>query len=210
MKPNVPKSGFFSRIIIAAALSLMAACSPQSAEPESTAEQGGQPTNQVNGAIDAPVADTTAETSERQANSKPVETVDSADLRPAEALSELALTDGDWFMNSGEAMFGPPESEAVFTIGCEPQAGEVVMTRSIDVTSARVRLGLFTDSQMASGYWRDAGDVMPIAIARLTTDEPGLEDIVYSERFAIAAEGHPLLVLPVNEAVRGVIDECVA
>lgn len=200
MKPNVPKTGFFSRIIIAAALSLMAACSPESAEP-------AEPTRTDNAPVDPAAGETDMGEATEEAR---VDPVDASDLRPAEALAELALTDGDWFMNSGEAMFGPPESEAVFTMGCDLPAGEIVMTRSIDVTAnGRVRLGVYTDQAQASGYWRDAGDVMPIAIARLASSEPGLEDIAYSERFAVAAEGHPRLVLPVNEAVRAVIDECV-
>lgn len=208
MKPNVPKSGFFSRIIIAAALSLMAACSPEGAEPETTSERSADPTGAGTAPVD-PAASGEIEANEAAEGAR-VERVDASDLRPAEALSELDLTDGDWFMNGGEAMFGPPESEAIFTMGCDPQASEIVMTRSIDVTTdERVRLGVFTKEAQASGYWRDAGDVMPIAMARLAPTEPGLEDMVYSERFAVAAEGHPILVLPVNEAIRAVIDECV-
>ncbi|RIJ23552.1 hypothetical protein D1224_04620 [Henriciella barbarensis] len=200
MKPNVPKSGFFSRIIIAAALSLMAACSPERAEP-------AEPTRTDTSPVDSAAGETDTGEATEEAR---VELVDASDLRPAEALSELDLTDGDWFMNGGEAMFGPPESEAIFTMGCDPQASEIFMTRSIDVTAdGRVRLGVFTKEAQASGYWRDADDVMPIAMARLASSEPGLEEIAYSERFAVAAEGRPLLVLPVNEAVRAVIDECV-
>ena len=108
-------------------------------------------------------------------------------------------------------MFGPPESEAIFTIGCDTQAGEIIMTRSIDLTGNRqARLGVFTDEGAAGGYWRDAGDVMPIAIARLPMDASVFGDIVSSERFAVAAEGSALLVMPVNEGVRAVIDECTA
>ncbi len=126
-------------------------------------------------------------------------------------LASEDLIDGEWFMNGGEAMFGPPESEAIFTIGCDPQAGEIFMTRSIDLTGNRqARLGVFTDEDEARGYWRDAGDVMPIAIARLPSDASIFGDIVSSERFAVAAEGHALLVMPVSEGVRAVIDECAA
>ncbi|QYI99475.1 hypothetical protein KUV46_08905 [Thalassovita mediterranea] len=212
MKPNVPKSGFFSRIIIAAALSLMAACSPESAEPETTPEAAPGTSDPV-----APVE----ESNESEADNAQQQTTDGArpenysaaeaDLAPDGELASLELTDGEWFMNGGEAMFGPPESEAIFTIGCDPQAGEIIMTRSIDLTGNRqARLGVFTDEGAAGGYWRDAGDVMPIAIARLPMDASIFGDIVSSERFAVAAEGSALLVMPVNEGVRAVIDECAA
>lgn len=213
MKPSVPKSGFFSRIIIAAALSLMAACSPESADPESAPDAAPDASDSASAPVEGTQTAETDTSQQQTTDGARPEDYDAkqADLRPGGELASEDFIDGEWFMNGGEAMFGPPESEAIFTIGCDPQAGEIFMTRSIDLTGNRqARLGVFTDEDEASGYWRDAGDVMPIAIARLPSDASIFGDIVSSERFAVAAEGHALLVMPVSEGVRAVIDECAA
>ncbi len=124
-------------------------------------------------------------------------------------LDTLALSEGEWFMKGNKALFGPPESEALFTLACEPGSGEVSMTRSIALEQGEtVQLGLHTDTANAAGTWRDAGDVMPIAVASLPASDPVFSSISDAERFAVTADGAPMMVLPVTDGLRATLEAC--
>lgn len=132
-----------------------------------------------------------------------------ASLAPEAALATLAPSEGEWFMKEDMALFGPPESEAMFTLACEPGSGEIAMTRSLPLEPGEtVRLGLYTDDASATGTWQEAGDVMPIAEASLDAGSDVFASMLEAGQFAVAAEGHAMLVMPVTDGVRDTIRAC--
>ncbi|WP_156807886.1 hypothetical protein [Henriciella marina] len=206
MKRTLPKAGVFSRLVIAACLSLMAACSPERAEPEPPLETDDTPGAETTDAPSDELAGDSAAAADEVDETTPTPPAAMGLDRP---LEELTLTEGQWFMKEGEALFGPPESEATFTIGCDRGSGEFIMTRSFDIGARdEVQLGLHAGGASAIDTWRDAGDVMPIGMARMDAGNDIFADMEVSDRFAVAAEGERLLVLPVTDGVRGLIASC--
>lgn len=212
MNPIVPKAGVFSRLVIAACLSLMAACSPERAEPEAPPETDAdlEGANEMRAeTMGAPAESMASDDAPATAETSAATSTPAAAMGPDGPLSEMALTEGEWFMKAGEALFGPPESEATFSIGCDSAAGEFMMTRAFDIGARdEVRFGLYADGASAIGTWRDAGDIMPLGMARMDATNDIFAGIAAAERFAVAAEGQRLLVMPVTDGVRDLIAGC--
>jgi hypothetical protein len=190
-------------------LALLAACGNKAAEPdrESSATVEDKITVENTQKVDdQPFSrlDQRAEAPERLTNHEEPPTTMAAD----DDLLEMPLSDGQWFIKENQALFGPPVSEAFFTLSCEP-GGEILITRSIALEDDEQRLlRLHTDEASADGMWRDASDVTPLAEARFRTSDDIFEKIVNTSRFAVEAEGERLLVLPVTERVRDTIYNC--
>lgn len=118
------------------------------------------------------------------------------------------LTQGEWFVKPDRVMFGPPESEAVFTLACDG-SGNIMMTRAITLQQGEgAAMQLIAGSAMASGTWHDAADVMPIAEVSVSASDPVFTAMETADRFAVSAEGHSLLVMPVSGGVKEMIQRC--
>ena len=84
-----------------------------------------------------------------------------------------------------------------------------MMTRAFDIGARdEVRFGLYADGASAIGTWRDAGDIMPLGMARMDAANDIFADIEAADRFAVGAEGQRLLVMPVTAGVRDLIAGC--
>ena len=208
MKPSVPKSGFLSKIFIAVSLAVMSACSQEAAPaPEDEVEVSDEA---VETRADPHAATSGAEKEGAESARLQGAASDAATMGPDGKLGDMALTEGEWFLKDGEALFGPPESEATFSIGCDTASGEVMMTRSIHLEPGQetLPLGLYTETESAEGDWRDAGDVMPLGMATLPASSDIFDAIREADRFAVGAAGEPLLVLPVTEGLRQILAAC--
>lgn len=217
MKPSVPKSGFLSKIFIGVSLAVMSACSQEAAAPAPAAEDEVEVSDEAVETRADPHAATSGAEKEGAESAPGAETArlkgassDAAAMGPDGKLGDMALTEGEWFMKDGEALFGPPESEATFSIGCDTASGEVMMTRSIHLEPGQetLPLGLYTDTETAAGDWRDAGDVMPLGMATLPASSGIFDAIREADRFAVGAAGEHLLVLPVTEGLRQILAAC--
>lgn len=195
--------------VMALASASLAACG-ESAAPR--ADTSAQVAAQPDAPEDQPLLEETGlarDTAQNTTPAPPGYAASAGTMAPDADLDTLALSDGEWFMKENKALFGPPESEALFTLACEPGSGEISMTRSIALEHGEsVRLGLHTDTTNAAGDWRDAGDVMPIAVASLPASDPVFSSISDAERFAVTADGSPMLVLPVTNGVRATLEAC--
>ena len=208
MKPSVPKSGFLSKIFIAVSLAVMSACSQEAAPaPEDEVEVSDEA---VETRADPHAATSGAEKEGAESARLQGAASDAATMGPDGKLGDMALTEGEWFLKDGEALFGPPESEATFSIGCDTASGEVMMTRSIHLEPGQetLPLGLYTETESAEGDWRDAGDVMPLGMATLPASSDIFDAIREADRFAVGAAGEHLLVLPVTEGLRQILAAC--
>lgn len=168
--------------------------------PAEEADRAGAPDGETR-AEDAVLASNNAESAAAmQARSAAAST----DVDPNSA----ELTPGEWFVKPDRVMFGPPESEAVFTLACDG-SGNIMMTRAISLQQGEgAEMQLIAGSAKATGTWQDAADVMPIAVASLPASDPVFAAISEADRFAVAADGHPMLVLPVTDGVRGRLEAC--
>jgi len=122
---------------------------------------------------------------------------------------DLPLTPGDWVYGrdgaATQALFGPPASEALFILRCDPAERRVVLTRE----GASDRLEIRTSSASRTLPATARTDPLAYASASLPASDPLLDAIVFSRgRFSVEAAGGGMLILPAWPEPARVIEDC--
>lgn len=129
---------------------------------------------------------------------------------PAPDWRDLPLTGGDWYYSSqggtSQALFGPPNSEALFIVRCEPSR-QVTLSKAGRPTSPALTIRTTTDARTFPATVR----VEPLSYASttLSANDRFLDAIVFSRgRFVVEMPGTPRLVLPTWPAPARVVEDC--
>ncbi len=191
-------------LLIASASALLAACSPS--EPDVPLAPSDPAAEDSSSPASPQTADTSPETGIQSGN----EVMDAADesLNVEAALAGPAA-EGEWIEQPNWTGFGPPASEAVFTIRCG-EYGMVTLTRMVDVDPARPVSGVIaTAEQSENGYWKgEDGATMPAAHFESYASSPLFEALASADKFAVLIEGQPDLVLPGSDLISARLESC--
>lgn len=192
-------------LLIVSAAALLTACGPGEPTPEEIAMA-----NQSGSEAADPMPD---ETSPAPEATSPSETYPEPDESSTGLNIEAALAkpaaDGKWFEQPNWTGFGPPASEAVFTIRCGDY-GMVNLTRMVDVDpNAPVPGAIAAGDQVEEGYWTGEDDAeIPAAHFETFSDTPIFEQMASADKFAVLVEGQPDLVLPGSAAIKARTEGC--
>ena len=135
----------------------------------------------------------------------------SAPPPPAADWRDIPLTSGDWVYNAqggnSQALFGPANSEALFSVRCDRARRQVILSRagqtSGDAMSIRTTFGA-RSLPVTVGT-----EPLPYAAATLSANDSFLDSMVFSRgRFTVAVPGTTMLVIPAWPAPARVIEDC--
>lgn len=107
------------------------------------------------------------------------------------------------------ALYGPADTEALFSIRCDPGAEQLVLTRSMRVMDEAVIdmvIDVGGESRAVTAIARQ--DPLPQVIGRLNATDALAADLLRAKAgFAVVVNG-VRLDLPASPAVREVVDRC--
>ncbi len=137
-----------------------------------------------------------------------------AQTSPAPELENAPLAMGSWFFRErdGEAaaLFGPPASEAVFTIRCDAQAGQVHFLRSGRLEDDAATMRLVADDGSVTLDARRSGTQLPQVESVLTAGAPFVRTLAReTARLGVAIGEESLLVMPGDAAIGRALGGCV-
>lgn len=129
-----------------------------------------------------------------------------------ESWIDVPQTPGDWFYQptatGGTARFGPPQSEARFSMTCDRNTRTVSLIRAgSSPVAVQMRIRAETGDRLLDAI--PMGGQMPALVARLAANDPFLDAIAFSQgRFAVEVQGLEALYLPAWPEISRVIEDC--
>ena len=122
-----------------------------------------------------------------------------------------ALTQGEWVYKEADpaALFGPVDSEALFSLWCNADTGTVAVQKAGQLDDQnQVAIELITDQAMTAVYATQSDGPMPILEGSLDLDELFLTTLPDATRLAVMSETTEKLLMPIGEPVGRMIEEC--
>lgn len=121
-------------------------------------------------------------------------------------------TSGDWSYRKDGTMtlagFGPPETEYLFVLQCQPGAKAIRLLIAGE-SEAEQQAVVRTETRTQMLTLRQSDMELPYLEARLSAFDPLLDAMAVTKgRFAVEAEGMPTLYLPSWAEVTRVIEDC--
>ncbi|MEO1148998.1 MAG: hypothetical protein AAFY26_25835 [Cyanobacteria bacterium J06638_22] len=124
-------------------------------------------------------------------------------------LAAQPLTPGIWQSARGGIHFGEAQSEPRFSMVCDRQTSTIVLYRAgLIGSSEQLQLFLYTETASATSHWQFESDVLPQMVARLPMADPIWPEVAVADRFGVAVESRPSLILPVSDLVREFVTVC--
>jgi hypothetical protein len=128
---------------------------------------------------------------------------------PAADWRDRPLTPGGWVYSressASQALFGPPNSEALFLVRCEAGARRVLLSR--EGSSAQLIIRTSTGARTLAATART--EPLAYSTATLAASDRLLDEMVFSRgRFTVEAQGLPMLVLPAWPEPARVVEDC--
>lgn len=139
-------------------------------------------------------------------------TPDEPDTRDDGKLGSDAVMEGEWFTKrmagAPAALFGPPESEAAFTVRCAGR--DLVFTRGVRIAEG----GPVDMTLMAGGETRRIEataktDPLPSVTGRMEASDPFAQILgSTTQPIAIAVDNGPTFSMPSSAGMREVVSNC--
>ena len=130
---------------------------------------------------------------------------------PAADWRDIPLTQGGWVYsaqgNTSQALFGPANSEALFSVRCDRGQRRVILSRAGQTNGNMMTIR--TTSGARSLRATAGREPLPYAAATLPATDRFLDSMVFSRgRFTVEVPGAPMLVIPAWPAPARVIEDC--
>lgn len=125
---------------------------------------------------------------------------------------DVPATPGDWTYRAtpggSQALFGRSQAEALLTIQCTRNAGQVLIVRPGNA-AAPVPMRILTETQVRALTASPNRGELPSLIASLPARDPLLDAMALSKgRFAVETAGLPTIYAPSWPEVSRVIEDC--
>lgn len=122
-----------------------------------------------------------------------------------------ALAQGQWFAKTERgvpmALFGPPQSEAVFSIRCDE--GELVFARSVMARGDSVTMDLEAGGETRTIVATPQQDPLPRVTGSLLADDPFVEFLATTTQpIAVRVGDGPSLRIPPHDHLRELAANC--
>jgi hypothetical protein len=130
---------------------------------------------------------------------------------PAIPWQDAPLAQGAWYYsNTGstsQALFGPPNSEAIFVVRCDRARREISLSRA-GTPSSNV-MTVRTSTSARNYYVTAQREPLPYVSAVLPGNDRFLDEMAFSRgRFAVENQGLAVLVLPTWPEPARVVEDC--
>lgn len=139
------------------------------------------------------------------------DTTTAAEAGPGGTAAPDPVAEGQWFAShlSGApaAMFGPPGSEASFSVRCE--GDELVFARAVRLPQGSASMRLTVDGVSRTIPAESAPEPLPLATGRLDAGSAFAALLGETTRpIAVTVEGGPSLRVPADPALLDVVNDC--
>ena len=124
---------------------------------------------------------------------------------------DIPLTGGSWFYNNEggttQALFGPPNSEALFIVRCNRSARQVTLLRAGPATGNVMTIR--TSSSARNLPLSVQAEPLPYVYSTVAASDPILDAMAFSRgRFTVEVPGTPMLVIPAWPEPARVVEDC--
>lgn len=156
-----------------------------------------------------------AESSEPDADPTPEESYNMIEPVTADVPASPEAEAGEWVSSTLEGepalLFGPPESEAQFSMRCRDGGGLVLQRAGIVPEGAVQMMMVSVDGANAQFAVNETGDEMPLLTAIIPDNEPFLDMLRDAAGpLTIRVGGGSPLVLPPNPEIGELVETCLA
>ncbi|RXZ66531.1 hypothetical protein [Pelagerythrobacter rhizovicinus] len=126
--------------------------------------------------------------------------------------ADAPQTPGNWYFRNrpggSQAVFGPANSEAIFTLTCNLPERTVTMTRA-GRASGETAMRIRTETRDRTVAARQVSTELPMIAGTLPATDPLFEAMAFSKgRFAVETQGLATLYIPSWPEVTRVIEDC--
>lgn len=123
------------------------------------------------------------------------------------------MAEGDWVYRQDErgsaALFGVPNSDAVFATRCDKASGRIQVSRAGSVGATGGQMTIRTSFGATVWPVRATGGALPYMVAEVASADAGLDRMAFSRgRFAIEVTGLPQLAIPAGPEFVRVVEDC--
>lgn len=131
----------------------------------------------------------------------------------SEEQDERTMASGRWVADelagSPAALFGPPASEAVFSVRCDREARELVFSRGARRPEGEIEMQLLTEGAERTLVGRSQPEPLPRITARLPADDAFADRLAdLAEPLTIRIADEDGLTVPAGEEFRRVVADC--
>lgn len=134
------------------------------------------------------------------------------DVGPDPEMLSGELTGGEWFYKEEGpmALFGPPNTEALFGLRCVAGDREVVIQRSgtLPEENSLAEIALYTNEGNRQYIAQASDGPLPMLEAHLTAQDMFLDDLAHADRLTVTVTGGEPLKMPGDAAIGRLVKGC--